>query len=598
MLMTKIKENRLVLVTGGLFLLLAVGHIPANILKAVFDKNASIHFINLMVIGLIFGAYILWQINRFVVTGSAIIALWVLVAVVLFSAIGSPSLINSMVGDTGRHVGVISLFCLLLASIYHAQFNFGQIKKLIALYLGSVTFVGLLGIAQYFHWLNFPGDGGRITSTLGNLDFYGAFLGTSLPLFFYLWLDESRRTRIFLAIGGATNLLGIFLSGRRQAFVDVALLVLGIAIYLLRRFIPRRELSLGARNAFFTLGFIIWIEGIFLMPFLGKSVPVLGSDVQVQIRGQFWDAALKQLIAHPLLGVGPDQYGNYYEQYRSVTSIKQYATLLANDAHGANVQTLATLGLFGAIAFAALIAILIRSLLILWDRYPQARKYLAAISLYFFIFLTNSAISPITLPNKFIFWSLAGWIVGWAYKNKFHDVPEGEWDSNIPLRRNQMGLKALVILMVGCTAFVGINFASSQYRFISALENHAKHPKGKINFEPSPYLPCLGYFDATTQIALNQGNNHLYTVAFKEIQNHPRCFAARMIVAQVDWINGDMVDMGKQVRALEEIAPSRMDFLKMATAYADRVGDKALQHQLYLQMVKIGFIEIVHTGKK
>ena len=598
MVMAKIRGNRLVLATGGLFLLLALGHIPTTVLKAVFDKNAFVHFIILMLVAVLFGLHILRHLNKFIVSGRAIASLWILVIVVMVSALASPSLINSMVGDTGRHVGVISLFCLLLASIYHAQFSLGQMRKLLWLYLFAVSIVALLGLFQYIHWLSFPGDGGPITSTLGNLDFYGAFLGTSLPLFFYLWLDAHRRARIIIALAAILNITGIYLSGRRQAFVDIALLVIGIVIYLLRRFIPRRELTLDVRNAFLTLGFVIWIEGIFLMPFLGKSIPVLGSDIQVKIRGQFWDAALKQLVSHPLLGVGPDQYGNYYEQYRNVESLKQNATLLANDAHGANVQTLATLGIFGALAFALLIALLIRSLLILWDRRDWSHKVIFVFGLYFFVFLTNSAISPITLPNKFLFWAVAGFVVGQAYKDKFHDVPEGEWDSNIPLRRNRGALMILVIFMIGCIAFIGINFSWKSTTFISALETHARHPQQKVSLDPSPYLPCLGYFDAVAQIAQNQGNNHLYTVAYKEVQNHPRCFTARMIVAQVDWINGDMTDMGKQVHALIEIAPSRMEFLKMATAYAARVKDTALQHQIYLQMVKIGFIEIIHTGEK
>ena len=120
-----------------------------------------------------------------------------------------------------------------------------------------------------------------------------------------------------------------------------------------------------------TFALIIWAEFIFLVPFLGSWIPVLGNDIQVKIRSNFWLAGVRQFFDFPILGVGPDQYGSYYEKYRTLEDARAYEKILSNDAHSASVQTLATLGIVGTLAILILVAILVRSLMIQWDSKPE-----------------------------------------------------------------------------------------------------------------------------------------------------------------------------------------------------------------------------------
>jgi hypothetical protein len=98
-------------------------------------------------------------------------------------------------------------------------------------------------------------------------------------------------------------------------------------------------------------------------------------------------------------------------------------------------------------------------------------------------------------------------------------------------------------------------------------------------------------------MAQSQGNQGLFDVAVAELQVHPRCVNARLVLFQIDWINNDMKAAGDQIHALENQAPYRLDFLKMASAYAARVHDTVLQHQLFIQMEKVGIITFVHSNK-
>ena len=585
-MLQKLRENLLLLGTAALFLALAVVHIPVSVFPHAFDKNSSVEFLTLILAAALFAIVILLKPERFVVSGKGVLAIWLLVLAVAISALLSSDPIASLTGDSGRYAGVISLLCLLIVAIYHAQFNEKQIRQIIAGYLSGVWIVAIIGILQKFNVVELPGDSG-VTSTLGNMDFLSAFLGTTFPLFLYLLISSSLRTRIFATVLALTNLYTLNLIGRRQGLVDLALIAIALVIYFARRFIPRREFSLNVKTTYLTLGFIIWIEGIFLMPFLGKSIPLLGSDGQVQIRGRYWVAALNQFMRHPLFGVGPDQYGNYYEQFRTLDDVIALPTTLANDAHAATVQTLATVGMVGALLFVLLLIVLVRSVLILMERHPERKKYYGALVLFFFIFRTNSAVSPITLPNKFIFWALAGYVVGSAYRTSRTE------DSEPIIRWNSIGIKTFAALAAIASLFVGVNFAAAQLNFLTKYERHFTEPTKQISYTPSAWLPCPLFYENEFRILENQGVKGLVPYAQKRIEQHPRCVGPRLFMSKVNYNDGDMAAMKEQVMALTTISPSRLDFLNVANAYAARVGDRDLQTKVFIQMQKAGIITFI-----
>ena len=582
-MLSKIRENRLVLLTGALFILLATVHIPISVFPHAFDKNSSVEFLTLILIAIIFAGIILAKPGRFIFSGKAVLALWLLVAAVAISTITSSDPIASLTGDSGRYTGAISLLALLIVSIFHAQFSYLEIRRVIWGFVGGVWVVVVLGVLQHFKVINLPGDVG-LTSTLGNMDFFSALVGTSFPLFLYLLINSSLRERIVVAVAAATSVYALLLDGRRQAFVDITLAAIFVVLYLIRKFIPRRDLSLNIKTTYLSLALLIWVEGIFLMPFIGKSVPLLGNDPQVHIRGNYWVAALNQFMKHPLFGVGPDQYGNYYEQFRTLDDVNSLPTTLANDAHAATVQTLATVGILGAILFLLLLVILVRSILILMQRDPERKKLYGALTVFFFVFLTNSAVSPITLPNKFLFWALAGYIVGSAYR-----TIKGE-DADPLIKWNSIGIRAFVALAAALSLFVGVNFASAQLNFMNAFEKHFTQPTSIISYTPSAWLPCPLFYEDEWMIVEKSGVEALVTYAKKRIEQHPRCVGPRLFMAKVDYNNGNMEDMRKQIMILSELAPSRLDFLNTANAYAARVGNRELQTKVVIQMQKAGII--------
>jgi O-antigen ligase len=574
----------LVIATGLLFLFLALGHIPVDIFPHAFDKNAPVHLLILIIISIAFSLYILINHHKLFISGKAVFLVVFLASVLLISSLNSPDFYGSLIGDAGRYTGAVSLLALLIVAIFHAQLKIDQFRKLALLYSFSVFLISVLGILQHFEIVELPGDSG-VTSTLGNLDFFTAFVATSFPIFFYLFLTYRGRIRIAFAVMAAVNLISIRLSGALQGYVDLGIFVIGLGIYALRRRIPRFEASLSLKTFIGTTALVIWLEGIFLMPFLGTFIPVLGSDIQVRIRGQFWLAAINQFFHKPLLGVGPDQYGYYYERFRTIESVNEYPTILANDAHSSTAQSLATLGFLGALAFTALLALLIRSIFVLMEREKDQRKLIYSLALYLFVYLTNATISPITLPNKFLFWAVSGYLVGQAY------LIESQTSRLINL--NKKVLLSFLAVMSALNIFVAINHSIAQYQFMDKWEKFAKNQQSEIKVAHNKFLPCTLFYDNLSRIINSQGNMALEKFSQDQVNSNPRCVNAQITMAKLNYNKGDLVAMKKNVYALTEMAPNRSEVLALAGVYAQRAEDKDLFDKVTRQYAKLGITPLV-----
>ena len=362
-----------------------------------------------------------------------------------------------------------------------------------------------------------------------------------------------------------------------QAYVDIAFTVLGIAIYLLRRFIPRKDWNLNVRTYLGVLAVVIWAEFIFLVPFLGSWIPVLGNDIQVKIRANFWLAGMRQFFSSPLLGVGPDQYGNHYEASRTLSDAKAYEKIISNDTHAAAVQTLATLGILGTLALLFLLALVIRSLLIQWDKNPGQRKYLFAIGLYFFVYLSNSFISPMAIPAKYLFWALGGWVIGQSYLQQSPRI---------------RSIKIPVAILTVTSLFILVNFSVAQWRYSTAFEKYAVNQKASSDYRFNPFIPCFMYFEGKFHILGNEDINTIARLAREQLDANPRCVSARIILAQIYQGTGNMEALEFQISQLLEIAPYRTEVLRMGIEYANKAGDADLFNELQGRFAELGLVYV------
>lgn len=572
------KQRSLILAATG-FLLLAVLHIPDNLFRYAFDKNAPVQFTVLTSLAAIYLIVIALKAERFRFQRIVLYAVLALVITQLISVFLSGNVVGSLYGDSGRFVGFFSALALIIVAIFHTQFNLENFFKLLWGYLIGVEVVVLLGLAQHFDLIEFPGAYG-VASTFGNTDFFAAFVGTSYPLLILLALKATLRSRILLAALSLLNFSALYFAGPLQGYVDIALTIVGISIFLIRKRIPRFNWSLNIRTFLGTFAVIIYAEAIFLMPFLGDKVPVLGNDIQVKIRGNFWIDAVRQFFAHPFFGVGPDQYGNHYEQYRTLDDVKTYPDILSNDAHGAAVQTLATLGIVGTLAYIFLLAIAIRAILILWDSRKIDRKVTFLLGLYIFVYLSNSFISPITPAHKYLFWAVLGFIVGQVYR--------GRGASST----SKISTRIAALIALPAVAISAGLFIAGQTHYLTSVDKYGRDNSALINYTPSPVLPCFMYFDAEFLMLEKQGNEAVLDLAADELNDNPRCVAAAIVKAKYAINTNDLPALRTYAYYLHEIAPARGKSIEIGMYYAIKAGDVALATSIQKVMKELNLIYV------
>jgi O-antigen ligase len=571
-------HRRSIVSAGLIYIGATLFHIPDNLFRHGFDKDAPAQFAYLMVAAAVYAIYIAVRPQEFVGNRLIKYGLAALILSQLTSLIFSGSLVSSLIGDSGRFVGVATTLGLATVAVFHSRFSFEDFRKLALYYVIAVELVALVGIAQRFNLVELPGDQGGIASTLGNTDFFAALVATSFPLLIFTAIRRSRNFKIVTALFAAVNLIALYLAGPLQAYVDIALILVGLGIYRLRRFIPQRQWSLNARTYLGTFAVIIWAEVIFLMPFLGSAIPVLGNDVQVKIRSNFWLDGMRQFFSHPLFGVGPDQYGNSYEQYRTLDDVVKYSNILSNDAHSSPVQTLATLGIFGTLAYIFLISLLIRSLLILWDRRTFPRVFTYLLGLYIAIYLTNSFISPITISHKYLFWAVAGFVIGSVYST--------------PRESGRLSIRAGAALLAVTSLIVGGFFVHGQLNYLTNIEKYAADNSVKLDYMHSAAIPCFMYFDAEMLMVAHKGSDESAAFAEKVLDQNPRCVAAVIFLAKTAVNNNDALALKKQVYRLIEIAPVRSETISIGMYYANRTGDQDVKLRLERVMKALNLIYV------
>ena len=90
----------------------------------------------------------------------------------------------------------------------------------------------------------------------------------------------------------------------------------------------------------------------------------------------------------------------------------------------------------------------------------------------------------------------------------------------------------------------------------------------------------------------NRSLEDIAELARQQIGANPRCVSARLILAQVYQGTADMDRWRTQVLAMVEIAPTRVEVLRMGLEYAVKAGDVDLYNALQERMSKLGLVYV------
>lgn len=313
----------------------------------------------------------------------------------------------ALFGDNMRKNGYLTY--LALAIFFWAVAVFINSSNLILLYhfiLLSGYVVGGYGLLQMSgnDFINWSASGMAIFSTLGNSNFAGsamailailslggAYIGRKDPI--TLWL--SLIAFVILSIT-------IFPTNARQGLL---LLAFGIASFLLV-LVYNFNKKLGLAGLIFAaFGFILSILGMLQ---IGPLERFLYKD-SVSVRGYYWRAGLEMFRDNPWFGVGLDNYGSFFKEYREVGYPLKYGySLTSTNAHNVFIQHFATGGIFVGTIY------LILTAFVFWRGIVSLRKFekddRVLRSVFFIAWLAFQAQSLISIDNIGI--SIWGWVLG------------------------------------------------------------------------------------------------------------------------------------------------------------------------------------------
>jgi O-antigen ligase len=202
----------------------------------------------------------------------------------------------------------------------------------------------------------------RLAGNIGEKNRYAQILLMLVPLGLFLAIGERSRVRRSLALGAAgITSLGVALTFSRGAAIGFVLL---FGIMFLMGYLKWKHLIAVVLGTAIVLSAVpVYAERLAELVAVSESVGNTGidqADGAIQSRVTEGLAALLAWADHPVIGVGPGQFPQYYRQYAEVVGIR----VLARDreAHNLYLGMAAELGIIGLTVFLIILGLTLRDL--------------------------------------------------------------------------------------------------------------------------------------------------------------------------------------------------------------------------------------------
>lgn len=327
----------------------------------------------------------------------------------LISFIFSPNKKVAFLGENMRRDGFLTYICFIIFLVAGSVYvRFATIKRFYIFTILTSLILGIYGVMQWTgnDFVQWSDHGNNVISTLGNSNFAGSMMAITLILMFGGLFFNSYNIAFKSLFLTSIILLGIAIlpTNARQALV---ILALGIGLVLTTWVSNHKPLISKIMGG---LGISAGLFAILGMLQIGPLKEFLYKD-SVTVRGFYWRAGINMFKEHFLFGVGLDNYGSYFKEYRSVQYPLNYGfNLTSTNAHNVFIQQFATGGVFvGTLYFAIVILIALRGFKALRVVSGEKRIILGTLISAWIAYQAQSIIS---IDNIGI--SIWGWVLGGA----------------------------------------------------------------------------------------------------------------------------------------------------------------------------------------
>jgi O-antigen ligase len=343
----------------------------------------------------------------------------------------SDRFIVALIGDVQRRNGFLAYLGLTILLIFSARsFNFQYANRLIRVSILVGLILSFYGVMQVNKrdFVAWDSSFNPMLITLGNPNFASSMLAILTILALHaIFLNKLNIIYKIAALPVIVmSMYSINSSQSRQGFLVIAV---GIISFLL---IYSYSQKVKYRFIVYVSGMGIFLISILDMLQRGPFQNILYKD-SVSVRGYYWRAALQMIQDYPLAGVGLDNYGSFFKQYRESQYPLRYGfTLTSSNAHNTFLQLFSTGGLFvGGTYFLMIVSILIIGIKLVKKVYNDERKIVIILISAWLGFQAQSLIS---IDNIGI--SVWGWLLGGAILGLFYTISAGEkWQVSLEKAR-------------------------------------------------------------------------------------------------------------------------------------------------------------------
>lgn len=354
-----------------------------------------------------------------------------------------------------------------------------SLKKLASCFVFCAFLMSIYGIIQHFggdpiKWWVYDGMETRALSTMGQAVGYGTVVGCCLPLCFAFFITTpSRRKAIFWAIAFTCMNFGILYSGSRLpilGFYATMIIFLGF-IAIFKRKLPtvswKRIAVAYAIIILATTSYMIEDKNNMLVTKLGAKQIQTGYGTRFIV----WGTAFEMWKKHPILGVGPENFG---EEFNHLQTIEQnYGeswNLIWHKAHNEFIHYLATTGVVGFAAYLLLIILMFVPVAKIILRKEWEPDYIFAVALLGgFGFLLVTHITAFSfIPTLMFFYLFPAMNFGFAHVEKTVTL-DNKMSKNVRLTAAGAVtvLATFIIFKVVSVWFADMNYNDSRRQLVN-----------------------------------------------------------------------------------------------------------------------------------
>ncbi len=453
-------------------------------------------------------------------------------------------------GDSGRRLGFLTY--LFLAIFMFITSKYFTVDSLHRIYF-TVSVVAVLsfiyGLLQttgndFASWVN-PYN--SIIGTLGNPNFASAAMAIySILCFASIFVkDFSRIYRILNLLIVVGLLFLIIQSDSRQGLIVFAT---GVAV-VFTVFLYNKHKLAGVCSLIINL--FLGLIAILGMLQIGPLQQYLYKP-SVTVRGYYWDAALEMFKSNPFFGVGIDQYGLFFKQFRDLQYPLNYGfEITSSNAHNIPLQLLSTSGIFVGMFYLLLtLFILTTSIRTLVTIPAESRFLYAGIFAAWLGFQAQSIISIENIGLAIWNWVLGGSLI--AISTQVHQVSVGAAVNSKILSSKGSQLKLAQPMISGVFALLSIILISALY-------------SGEINT-----MKSRAFYDYSSK---NQ-SKEFYFFSEKAISSRFNDPYYKLIVIEMLLQSDDQERALRNLIELHKNDPKNLDYLRPLSIVSEQNGDK------------------------